>query len=138
MAPEGVCLVFLVLAAWEDGRSGRIPNRLTAGAALAGGSLALASGGVPAGFAAISLPLTVGMGFLWTCGWVGGGDVKATGALALLLEGPVFLRVFLLSLPVSLVLLGFAVPHGGGARRECPFAVSLLAGFLGVLAARLL
>ncbi len=138
MAAEGLCLVFLLLAAWKDSGNGTIPNWLTGGTGLAGGLLALQAGALPVGFAAISMPITIGLGVLWACGWLGGGDVKATGVLALLLEGRVFLRVFVLSLPVSLVLLAFATPQGGRSRRECPFAVSLLAAFLVVLAGRLL
>lgn len=78
-----IILTVLVLAVVWDLRSWRIPNALTAPAALAGLGYHLTTAGLP-GLKTSALGIIVGLGIFiipYLLGGLGGGDVKLLGAI---------------------------------------------------------
>lgn len=139
LAPAGgqpglvFCWLALVMASY-DLASRRIPNPLTALAALGGLAWALASGGVAGlGWALASGGLVFGlMAVFFFLGAVGAGDVKAMGALATFLA-PWAALEFCLATALAgglLALLRLALARRGLRFWGAPGALRLEAGGL--------
>ena len=141
VAPCGAALIAAV-ALYTDARYREIPHWLIAGLALlwvlavplapetsspaVWAALACACGGLAAGY-----------GF-YRLGWLGGGDVKLLGVLALWL-GPGDLSLWLIGtacLGVVLIVLALLRPAGGLRKRGLPLAWAMVPPAAALLLAR--
>jgi prepilin peptidase CpaA len=112
-----ILMILVVAVAW-DLRSFRIPNVLTAPAALAGLSYQVATAGFP-GLKSSLLGMMVGLGILlipFLLGGLGGGDVKLLAAMGAWLgpQGILFAALYS-GLAGGLLALGVMVATGEGA-----------------------
>lgn len=128
---------------YTDAKRREIPNRPVIGlAALWLAAAFLSPAAVPAVLAALACGAgALGVGYvLYLLGWLGAGDGKLAGALALWM-GPMDLGLWLLAaaaLGLGLVLLAMARPKGGLRTRGLPFAWAIVPPAATLLVARAL
>lgn len=148
---QAAFLVWIVLCAWQDARSRRIPNRLVgAGLLLALSPLLLwhhSLTGAPWSQAAVAVLLALALSLPGYClGRMGAGDVKLL-AVAGLASGPIHVLAGILGAGVGMALWALLAPRLFGhfplalqarlqqfapqATRTWPYAPFLLPGILG-------
>ncbi len=99
-------LGLLVAAAIHDLAARTIPNLLSVLLAAAGIGLRLGAGDLPAALAAAALVFLLAA-FCWFRGWLGGGDVKLLGAVALVVPAAA-IPSFILTVAIAGGLLALA------------------------------
>ena len=132
--------VLAAVAAWTDWRRREIPHWAIGALLAAWGVAALAARpALGASVAACLVCGAAGLGLgaaLYACGWLGGGDAKLLGALALWL-GPWEVGFALLAAAVLLAFLVAGTRLGGDLRaRGIPFACAAAPPAAALLAAR--
>ena len=132
--------VLVAVTAWTDWRRREIPHWVTGALVTVWGVAALAArpalgASVAAGLVCGTVGLALGAA-LYACGWLGGGDAKLLGALALWL-GPWEVGFALLGTAVLLAFLVAVARRGGDLReRGIPFACACAPPAAVLLAAR--
>jgi prepilin peptidase CpaA len=133
--------IALLFAGFTDLRSRRIDNWLNAGIALGAPLFWWASGialwpdlGIQLGLAAGTFAVLVGM---FAMGWMGGGDVKLLGALALwIAPWPFFKLVIMMALIGGVLTILFAAWHVMRRQRDklaIPYGVAIAVAALWTL-----
>lgn len=145
LAALAVAAVALIAAAIADLRSYQIPNRHAVAVAAAFCVFAFGGGGSEAlgGLAIGAIVFLLGI-FLFARNWLGGGDVKLLGAVALWVPPPLIggfaLATSLAGAGLSLAMLTplrrclppppAALAHERALRQPVPFAVAIAVGGL--------
>ena len=132
--------LLVAVTAWTDWRRREIPHWTTGALVAVWGVAALAARPALGTSVAVGLVCgVVGLAFgavLYACGWLGGGDAKLLGALALWL-GPWEVGFALLATAVLLVLLVAMARRSGDLKeRGIPFACACAPPAAVLLAAR--
>jgi prepilin peptidase CpaA len=130
----GALVSLLLIAAATDLRARIIPNRLNAAIALLAPLWWWASGLALWPDLAVQLALAAAVVGLFALafarGWMGGGDVKLLGALALWLPLEPMLRLLLvMSLAGGVLTLAYLAAHllrSGEARPEVPYGLAIV------------
>jgi prepilin peptidase CpaA len=142
----GVLAAALVVAAVGDWRSRIIPNRLNAAIALLAIPYWFASG--LALWPEVALQLAVAacvfgaFALLFHFGWMGGGDVKMAGALALWLPASAVLQLLVvMSLAGGVLTLAMLIPHRiakSAGNPEIPYGIAIAFAGLWIIGERFL
>lgn len=148
MAPEwlyygllGLLAIALLTAAFTDMRRRQIDNWLNAAVALTAPLYWWAAGlalwpdiAVQFGFAVAVAAVLIG---LWSLGWIGGGDIKLLGALALWIAPASYLTlIIVMALTGGLLTLFMACFHIAARRKGrpvIPYGIAIAVGGLWVL-----
>ncbi len=133
MMEKMLLLLFFATCTFSDLKWQKIPNVLTGIFFVLAALLIWSYRQCPAGWIPFA-PFVLGMyTFLWYHGWLGGGDLKALLVASFLLSGEDFLRLFLLSSMVSLLIWFWMSIRRGHQVTAFPMFLSLFPSALVVV-----